>query len=169
MKTHINGNTIEQIMTNAVTLTQAQYDLLPLEQKNHGTYIISDSTCPNISANNVDYDTNTTVKQKLDEINSIEVITASAVSGVTNNSIVYKLSDNVLIISVDVTFSSVTTMWNDAFTVNIPGKQCTGVFGAANNNGLIQAYGTSILTVRLNNVTANTLYRGQVVVPLLDL
>ena len=73
MKTHINGNTIEQVLTNAVTLTQAQYDALPLEQKNHGTYIISDSDSPNISANNVEYSTGVSVKDKIDELSATKI------------------------------------------------------------------------------------------------
>ena len=70
MKTHINGNTIEQVLTNAVTLTQAQYDALPLEQKNHGTYIISDADAPAISSSTVGYN-NSNVKDTLDTIKAI--------------------------------------------------------------------------------------------------
>ena len=66
MKTYINGNCIEQILTNAVELTQAEYDALPTEQKNHGTYIITDSDSPSIPATDVEYDNNTTVKDAID-------------------------------------------------------------------------------------------------------
>ena len=85
MKTHINGNTIEQLMTNVVTLTQAQYDALPLEQKNHGTYIISDADSPNINAEDVDYDSNTSVKDKID----------TKVDKETDKRLVYALKKNI--------------------------------------------------------------------------
>ena len=71
MKTYINGYCIEQVLTNAVELTTAQYNALSTEQKNHGTYIITDAEAPNISATQVDYTSDgvtTTVNNVLDDV-----------------------------------------------------------------------------------------------------
>ncbi len=56
MKTYINGHCIEQVLTNAVELTTAQYNALPAAQKSSGTYIITDAEAPSIEASNVSYD-----------------------------------------------------------------------------------------------------------------
>ena len=89
MKTYINGNCIEQILTNAVELTQAEYNALPTEQKNHGTYIITDSDSPSIPATDVKYSSDVSVKDKIDELSaSITVNTFNLNVEVTANTTV---------------------------------------------------------------------------------
>ena len=70
MKTYINGHCIEQVLTNAVELTTAQYNALPAAQKSSGTYIITDAEAPSIEASNVSYDmgggVTTTVQTAID-------------------------------------------------------------------------------------------------------
>ena len=136
MKTHINGNTIEQLMTNAVILTQAQYDALPNEQKTHGTYIISDSVSPNINANNVEYSTGVSVKDKLDSIEA-SVPTTYAGSGLKGGAanMSYKVigndtrtvnSDPQAYINSNV-FGTLVIEFKNRTTVNAPGTSNFGL------------------------------------------
>lgn len=126
------------------------------------------------NATGVKYSNGVSVKDKIDELNSkfkVSSITSTPSTGVTNNSAIYRIAENLLIISLDVVFNNTPSSgWNNAFTFNVTGKKVDGFFGSTYNGALVQVYGTGTLTCRLNNVSlANTNYRGEIIVPLEDI
>ena len=106
----------------------------------------------------------------VNELNKPTALTLSNVpTGVTSNSKAYKLSGGLILIMVEVTFSSASTSWQNAFDIAWSGTAITNSFGVVtneqNDNTYAQAYwNTDKITVRVSSPKA-TLYRGQIIVP----
>ena len=106
----------------------------------------------------------------VNELNKPTALTLSNVpTGVTSNSKAYKLSGGLILIMVEVTFSSASSSWQNAFDIAWSGTAITACFGAVtndqNDNTYAQAYwNTDKITVRVSSPKA-TLYRGQIIVP----
>lgn len=114
--------------------------------------------------------TSKTLVGAVNELNKPTALTLSNVpTGVTSNSKAYKLSGGLILIMVEVTFSSASSSWQNAFDIAWSGTAITNSFGVVtndqNDNTYAQAYwNTDKITVRVSSPKA-TLYRGQIIVP----
>lgn len=112
----------------------------------------------------------TKVSEAIGNLNTPTALTLSNVpTGVTNNSKAYKLSNGLILIMVEVTFSNASGSWQNVFDITWSGTTIVNCFGTVtndqNDNTYAQAYwNTDKITVRVSSPKA-TLYRGQIIVP----
>ena len=141
---------------------------------NETTYILTDAPNLNATANDLSMGSapyaSGSVGKAIYDLNKPTALTISGVpTGVTSNSKAYKISEGLILIMVEVTFSSASTSWQNAFDIAWSGNTIVNAFGAlsndSDNNTYAQAFwNTDKITVRVSSPKA-TLYRGQILVP----
>lgn len=177
-----NSNDSEwQAKKLTVTLTQAEYDQLKLDgDLVEGTnYIITDGqnvTCDLgdlddvsiSSASNGDvfaYNNGAWVNKS---VKPTPLTISGTPAGITNNSKAYKLTDNLVLIDVEVTFSTASGSYEKIFDIAWSGATPQGAFGVVTNQNSTTTYAQAYwnvnqITVRIDSPQALR-YRGQVIV-----
>ena len=89
-------------------------------------------------------------------------------TGITNNSKAYKLTDNLVLIDVEVTFSTSSGSYEKIFDIDWNGATPQGAFGVITNQNSTTTYAQAYwnvnqITVRIDSPQALR-YRGQVIV-----
>lgn len=137
--------------------------------------VVADAPNLNPTANDIGYDASASydsgsVGKAIKDLNKPTALTISGVpTGVTSNSKAYKISDGLILVMIEVTFSSASNSWQNVFDIAWSGNTSINAFGSlsndTDNNTYAQAYwNTDKITVRVSSPKA-TLYRGQILVP----
>lgn len=144
-----------------VELTSAQYTALSSAEKNNGTlYIITDEET---TAADIPYSAGVSVADILDSLTTPTLVTQTPYSGITDNTEIYKITDKMYMISINITNPTATSSWVNICDFSAPSfsNQCfTAVSTETNDSTYCQCFYTSgKARLRISAPKAST-YRG---------
>ena len=121
----------------------------------------------NQSAENIAYDSNNSVKDMIDTLSDKRSLTMTPGQGVTNNSTA-KVVGNLILLSIDVTYSSAGSGWASAFDIPNVSETVVGTFSVVTDTdgteikSLQAYYDNNTIIVRIRNPLAKQ-YRGEAI------